>query len=107
MSEIRQYEFLLVLDAKGADDVKKAVDRLTGDFEAESCKVINVQNMDRRELAYAPGPLAAGCFVNFVVEGAPSSIDALQSKFKLDKQVYRQNCRRLSAKKLANERTGE
>ncbi len=101
MSDMRQYEFLLVLDAQGADEVKKAIDRLTADFEGESCKVLGVQNMDRRELAYAPGALSAGHFVNFVVEGAASSIDALQSKFKLDKQVYRQNCRRIPAKKAA------
>ncbi len=103
MSEIRQYEFLLVLDAQGADDVKKAIDRLTVDFEGESCKVLGVQNMDRRELAYAPGALSAGHFVNFVVEGAASSVDALQNKFKLDKQVYRQNCRRVPAKKASSE----
>lgn len=106
MSERRQYEFLLVLDAHGADEVKKVIDRLTKDFESQACQVISVQNMDRRELAYAPGALSSGYFVNFVIEAAPSAVDALQSKFRLDAEVYRQNCRRLPAKKLASDGQG-
>lgn len=98
MSEKRQYEFLLVLDANGADEVRAIIDRLTGEFEAEGAKVLSVQNMDRKEFSYAPGKLSSGYFVNYLVEGAPAVVDALQSKFKLDKDIYRQSCHRASSK---------
>ncbi len=101
MSEKRQYEFLLVLDVRGADETKEAIERLTGEFESEGVKVLSVQNMDRREFSYVAGKLSSGVYVNFVVEAAPSAVDTMQSKFKLDKVIYRQNCHRVASPKAA------
>lgn len=101
MSETRQYEFLLVLDARGAEEAKAIIERLTKQFEAEGTKVLSVQNMDRREFSYVAGKLSAGVYVNFVVEAAASAVDTLQSKFKLDKDIYRQSCHRVATPKAA------
>lgn len=101
MSDKNKYEFLLVLDARSAEDAKPMIERITGEFESAGAKVESVQNMDKRELAYAPGTLSSGVFVNFVVESDPALVDVIQSKFKLDREIYRQNCHRVSTKKVA------
>jgi small subunit ribosomal protein S6 len=91
-----RYEALLVLNAQGREEtIKEIIDRLESEFQQEGVKIEQVQKMDKRQFAYAAGPLGAGYYVNFVFNGEPQSIAKLRSKFKLDPEVYRQNYQRL------------
>ena len=91
-----RYEALLVLNAQGREEtVKEIIDRLESEFQKEGAQIEQVQKMDKRQFAYAAGPLGAGYYVNYVFNAEPQSIAKLQSKFKLDPEVYRQNYQRL------------
>ena len=95
-----RYEGLIVLNVKGKEDgAQKIIDRLEKDFKAEGCEVESVQKMDSRHFSYVAGKLDTGFFVNFVFSGEPGVVEKLQTKFKLDDDVYRQQFARLAAKK--------
>jgi small subunit ribosomal protein S6 len=97
---MNRYEALLVLNTKGGDDtVKEIIDRLEGEFTKEGAKVESIQKMDRRQFSYAAGDLDSGFFVNFIFEGTSALPDKLRAKLKLDPEVYRQNYKKLVAKK--------
>jgi ribosomal protein S6 len=55
--------------------------------------------MDRRQFSYVAGELDAGYYVNFIFHAEPDLISKLQSKFKLDPEVYRQHYQKLREKK--------
>jgi small subunit ribosomal protein S6 len=94
-----RYEALLVLNSQGKEDsVHDIVDRLESDFKKEGAEIEQVQKMDKRQFAYAAGPLDAGFYVNFVFHAEPDLINKLKSKFKLDPEVYRQHYQRLREK---------
>jgi small subunit ribosomal protein S6 len=95
-----RYEALLVLNAQGREEtVKEIIDRLESEFQQEGAQIEQVQKMDKRQFAYAAGPLGAGYYLNVVFNAEPESIAKLRSKFKLDPEVYRQNYQRLQEKK--------
>jgi len=97
-----RYEALLILNTKGNDEsVKETIDRLEGEFTKEGAKIEAIQKMDRRHFTYVKGKLDSGYYVNFIFEGTPASLEKLQTKFKLDNDVYRQNYKKLGAKKAA------
>ncbi|MEI6351420.1 MAG: 30S ribosomal protein S6 [Verrucomicrobiota bacterium] len=97
-----RYEALIVLNTKGGDDTaKEVIERLEGEFAKEGAKIESVQKMDRRHFTYVAGKLDAGYYVNFIFEAAPTALDKLRTKFKLDNDVYRQNYTKLGAKKAA------
>jgi len=101
-----RYEGLLVLNTKGSEDsAKEIIERLEGEFKKEGAKVEQVQKMDKRVFSYAAGDLEAGYFVNFIFEGEAQLIDKLQSKFKLDADVYRQHYQKLRSRKAPKART--
>jgi ribosomal protein S6 len=100
-----RYEALLVVNAQGKEEnVHDIVDRLESEFKKEGAEVEQVQKMDKRQFAYAAGPLDAGYYVNFIFHGEPELINKLKSKFKLDPEVYRQHYQRLREKNEAKER---
>jgi small subunit ribosomal protein S6 len=95
-----RYEGLLVLNVKGKEDgAQKIIDRLEKEFKAEGCEVESVQKMDSRHFSYVAGKLDTGFFVNFVFAAEPAALVRVQTKFKLDDDVYRQQYARLSDKK--------
>ena len=97
-----RYEALLILNTKGGDDsVKEIVERLEGEFTKEGAKIESIQKMDRRHFSYVAGKLDAGYYVNFIFEAAPAVLAKLRGKFILDGEVYRQNYKKLGAKKAA------
>jgi small subunit ribosomal protein S6 len=96
-----RYEALLVLDTAGKEEtVNKTVERLSKEFEKEGAVVEQVQRLEKREFAYAAGHLDSGYYVNVVFEGEPEIIEKLNTKFRLDADVYRQNYQKLPAKKV-------
>lgn len=95
-----RYEALLVLDIKGGDDsIKESIDRLEGEFVKEGATIESIQKMDRRQFSYVKGPLESGFYVNFIFSVEPAAIEKLRGKFRLDKEVYRQNYKKLAPKK--------
>jgi small subunit ribosomal protein S6 len=95
-----RYEALLVLNTEGKDDnLKDIVDRLESEFQKEGAQIEQVQKMDKRQFSYVAGELEAGYYVNFIFHAEPDLITKLQSKFKLDPEVYRQHYQRLREKK--------
>jgi small subunit ribosomal protein S6 len=94
-----RYEALLVLNAQGKEDsVREIIDRLESDFQKEGAQIEQVQKMDKRQFAYAAGPLDSGYYVNFIFSADPQLIEKLRTKFKLDPEVYRQTYQRLRDK---------
>ena len=95
-----RYEALIVLNTQGKEDtVKDIVDRLESEFQKEGAEIEQVQKMDKRQFSYAAGELDGGYYVNFIFHAEPDLITRLQSKFKLDPEVYRQHYQRLQEKK--------
>jgi ribosomal protein S6 len=94
-----RYECLMALDTKGQEDsVKEIVDRLETEFVKEGATIEQVQKMDKRQLAYAPGNVESAYYVNFVFEADPSLIAKLRTKFKLDPLVFLQHYQQLPVK---------
>lgn len=97
---MNRYEALLILNIKGGDEsLKEAVERLEGEFAKEGAKIESVQKMDRRHFSYVAGKVDAGYYVNFIFAGTPAVLEKLRNKFKLDGEVYRQDYKKLAAKK--------
>ena len=95
-----RYEALIVLNTQGRDDtVKDVVDRLESEFKKEGAEIEQVQKMDKRPFSYVAGELDSGFFVNFIFHADSQLITKLRSKFKLDREVYRQHYQRLREKK--------
>jgi len=96
----RRYEALLVLNAQGKEDtVREIIDRLEAEFREEGAQIEQVQKMDKRHFSYVAGSLDAGYYVNFIFDAEPEAITRLQTKLKLDPEVYRQTYQRLPEKK--------
>ena len=94
-----RYEALLVLNSQGKEDtVREIIDRLESEFHKEGAQIEQVQKMDKRQFAYAAGPLDSGYYVNFIFNADPQLIEKLRAKFKLDPEVYRQTYQRLPEK---------
>ena len=97
-----RYEALLILNTKGSDEsVKELIERVEGDFAKDGAKIESVQKMDRRPFSYVAGKLDTGYYVNFIFEGTPEVLQKLNTRFKLDGDVYRQSYKKLAAKKAA------
>ena len=96
----RRYEALLVLDAQGKEDtVREIIDRLESEFKKEGAQIEQVQKMDKRHFSYVAGSLDSGYYVNFIFDAEPAAITRLQTKLKLDPEVYRQSYQRLPEQK--------
>lgn len=95
-----RYEGLLILNVQGKEDgAQKIIDRLEKDFKTEGAEVESIQKMDHRSFSYAPGKLDSGYFVNFIFHATPDVLTKLQTRLKVDDDVYRQQYGRLGAKK--------
>src|SRR3984957_20645467 len=91
-----RYECLMALDTRGQEDgVKEIIERLESEFAKEGATIEQVQKMDKRQLAYAPGKVESAYYVNFVFEADPSLIVKLRGKFKLDPLVFLQHYQKL------------
>lgn len=92
----------MALDTRGQEDsVKEIIERLEAEFAKEGATIEQVQKMDKRQLAYAPGNLESAYYVNFVFEAEPSLITKLRGKFKLDPMVFLQHYQQLPVKNPA------
>jgi small subunit ribosomal protein S6 len=95
-----RYEALLVLNSQGKEDtVREIIERLESEFQKEGAEIEQVQKMDKHQFSYVAGHLDAGYYVNFIFAAEPQLIARLQSKFKLDTEIYRQSYQRLPERK--------
>ena len=87
----KRYEGMLILNVKGSEDgAKDVIERLESDFKKEGAVIEQVQKMGNRPFSYAAGDLSSGYYANFVFQAEPAAISRIQSKLKLDSDVYRQ-----------------
>ena len=93
----RKYESLIVLDTKGNE---AAVDDLVGsvakEMEEEGAALDEIQQLGRRTFAYNARHLDAGHYVNYIFMAAPSQIEKIRERLKLNKLVHIQHYQRVS-----------
>jgi ribosomal protein S6 len=99
---MNRYEALLALNTRGKEEtIKDTIERLENVLKAEGASIEQVQRLEKRELAYETDHLKSAYFVNFVFEAAPSVINKLRTKLKLDNDILLQNYLKLANKKAA------
>jgi small subunit ribosomal protein S6 len=99
---MNRYEALLALNTRGKEEtIKDTIERLENVLKAEGAAIEQVQRLEKRELAYETDHLTSAYFVNFVFEAAPTVIEKLRSKLKLDNDILLQNYIKLSTKKAS------
>ena len=99
---MNRYEALLALNTRGKEEtIKDTIERLENVLKAEGASIEQVQRLEKRELAYETDHLKSAYFVNFVFEAAPSVINKLSTKLKLDNDILLQNYLKLANKKAA------
>jgi len=87
----RKYEAMIVLDMKGKEDnVETLVSTISREFESNGAKLEQVDNMGKRKFPFAPNHVDSGYFISFLFESEPSSLDAIQTKLKLNDNIYQQ-----------------
>lgn len=95
-----RYEGLLVLNTKGNEDsAKDLTEKLEGEFKKDGAEIEQVQKIGHRSFTYAPGKESSGFYVNFIFKAAPTAIEKLNARFKLNADVYRQYYKKLGAAK--------
>lgn len=93
----RKYEAMIVLDMKGKEEnVETLVSQIGREFESTGAKLEQVDNLGKRKFPYAPNHVESGYYINFLFEAAPEVINTLQTKLKLNENIYQQyyQCRR-------------
>jgi len=97
---MNRYEALLALNTRGKEEtIKDTIERLEKLLKTEGATIEQVQRLEKRELAYETNHLTSAYFVNFVFEAAPTIIDKLRTKLKLDTDVLLQSYMKLTTKK--------
>jgi small subunit ribosomal protein S6 len=87
----RKYEAMIVLDMKGKEDnVETMVSAITRDFESNGAKLEQVDNMGKKKFPYAPNHVESGYFVSFLFESEPTALEVIQTKLKLNDNIYQQ-----------------
>ncbi len=93
----RKYQGLIVLNPKNIDgtidDTIKAVSK---EIEGEGVKVEKVDQLGRRQFAYASRHVEAGHFVNYTFNGSPEAIKKIQARLSLNGNVHLQHYQRLA-----------
>lgn len=99
---MNRYEALLALNTRGKEEtIKDTIERLENVLKAEGATIEQVQRLEKRELAYETDHLKSAYFVNFVFEAAPTAIEKLRTKLKLDNDILLQNYLKLTNKRAA------
>jgi|SRR6185437_11942385 len=84
----RRYEGLFALDIRGKEEgSKEIIERIENVMTAEGVGVLQVQRLEKRELAYEHKRLRTAYYVNFVFEANPTLIERLRQRFKLDEEI--------------------
>ncbi|MEM7387657.1 MAG: 30S ribosomal protein S6 [Verrucomicrobiota bacterium] len=93
----RKYEGVIVLNTQGREDsVDDLINSVGKEIEGEGAKLEQIDRMGRKEFAYTPRKLNVGYYVNYFFEADPAAIDKIQTKLKLNEEVFLQYYLRLN-----------
>jgi small subunit ribosomal protein S6 len=99
---MNRYEALIALNTKGKEEtIKDTIERLEKVLQSEGAKIEQVQRLEKRDLSYESNHTKSAYYVNYVFEAAPTAIEKVRAKFKLDNDILLQNYIQLSSKKAA------
>ena len=88
---MKRYEGLFILNTAGKEEgIKEIIDRISAEISSAGGKVETVQKMDRRHFArIADKKFPAGFYTNVIFESDPATVNALQSRFAGNEEVFR------------------
>jgi ribosomal protein S6 len=88
---MNKYEGLFILNTQGKEEgIKDALDKISAEISAVGGKIETVQKMERKQFArVADKRNASGFYANIIFEATPAVINQLQTKFKLNADVFR------------------
>ena len=93
----RKYEGIIVLNTKGKEEsVESMVQAVSKQMETEGAQMEVVEQMGRRKFAYNARHLEAGYYVNYKFEAEPEAITRIQTRLKLNTDVFLQHYQRLN-----------
>lgn len=94
----RKYEGLIVLNTRGKEDsVDTMVSKLGREIELEGATLEQIDHVGKRKFPYGSKKLTEGYFVNYHIEAAPSVLDKVKAKLRLNADVHQQNFMRRNA----------
>lgn len=87
----RKYEAMIVLDMKGREEnVETLVSQLGKEFEQNGAKLSQVDNLGKKKFPFSPRHVESGYYINFLFEAEPAAVDKVQTRLKLNENVYMQ-----------------
>lgn len=93
----RKYEGIIVLNTKGKEEsVESMVQTISQQLATEGAEVETVEQMGRRKFAYNARHLEAGYYLNYKFEAEPEAITRIQTRLKLNNDVFLQHYQRLN-----------
>ena len=93
----RKYEGIIVLNTKGREEsVESMINTVGQQMATEGAEVENVEQMGRRKFAYNARHLEAGYYVNYKFQAEPEAITRIQTRLKLNNDVFLQHFERLA-----------
>ena len=89
--ENRNYEATIVLNVKGEESVDDLISTVGQEMEDQGAKLDKVDKIGKREFAYNARKQPSGYYVNYHFSAAPSAINEVQAKLKLNTDIYLQH----------------
>lgn len=88
---MKRYEGLFILNLSGKEDgIKEVIDQVSADITAAGGKIETVQKMDKKAFSrVADKNATSGFYVNIIFAAPSKTLAALQSKFTLNRDVFR------------------
>ena len=88
---MKKYEGLFILNLAGREEgVQDALTKISNDITAVGGKIETVQKMERKQFArVADKRHASGFYANVIFDATPAVVAQLQTKFKLNADVFR------------------
>ncbi|MDB6022732.1 MAG: small subunit ribosomal protein [Pedosphaera sp.] len=88
---MKRYEGLFILNNAGKEEaIKETIDKVSNEITSAGGKVETVQKMDKRSFVrVANKKHTSGFYVNVIFSSPPATLPVLQSRFKLNEDVFR------------------
>ena len=87
----RTYKSTFILDTRGREEsIEQLIEDVKKEIESLGMDVTAVENLGRRDFARQPDVnVAAGNYVQYMLEGSPELPVRIREHFRLNKLVYR------------------
>ena len=87
---MKNYETVFILTpVLSAEQMKDAVQKFVKVLKDEGCKILNEESWGLKKLAYPISHKSTGFYNLVEFEGAPESIDKLETEFRRDERIMR------------------